>query len=263
MRILVKLTTKTICSAVAAVLFLSFMAQGSAQSQTITFRIVALNPSKIKTQNVPVRVELPIEVKPKNVLDLGGLSLDFDPTRSLFYLYKDSVHLKPAQTRIFTVEMEDVWFIAKEELDNIKERTSSLLGLFANTQYSERMERLAGDADSLISEVISTQEDESVSRSRHIGAYRINTTVIAKLKEEIEEMERILKEETGPLTPDVFAKTGFKTKAPTKTATWLIIFAVIIFIGLMSLVFFFTWYSQSKVTHKVISEAKKDSFGEE
>lgn len=76
-------------------------------------------------------------------------------------------------------------------------------------------------------------------------------------------MERLLETVGGPLTPHIFAKTKFRTEAPARTATWLIIFSVIIFIGLLSLVFFFTWYRQSKITHTVISEAKKESFFEE
>jgi hypothetical protein len=229
----------------------------------IKFRIVALNPSKVKTQRVPIKIYLPEEVKPQDVLDLGGLNLEFDAQKSLFYVYKDNVILKPGQTKIFEVEVKDIWIIPQEELDTIKEKVNILLGSFKDSPYYEKIKNLSTRANALIDEIAKSQSDESVSRSQHIGIYRTNKKALAKLKEEVAEMERLLETVGGPLTPHIFAKTKFRTEAPTKTATWLIIFSVIIFVGLLALVFFFTWYRQSKITHTVISQAKKESFFEE
>ena len=42
-----------------------------------------------------------------------------------------------------------------------------------------------------------------------------------------------------------------------------VIFSIAIFVGLLSLVFFFTWYRQSKVTRVIITDARQTSFGKE
>jgi hypothetical protein len=233
------------------------------EASTVRFRIVALNPSKVKTQTVPVKIYLPVEVKPKDILDLGPLDLEFDAQKSLFYVYKEGLTLKPSQTRVFEVEVNDVWVIPDSELNNVKSKVNFLLEAFAGSPYDEEMKNLAQRADALIKEISQSQNDESISRSQHIGIYRTNKKSLAKLKEELADMEKLLEPKGGPLTPEMLAKSRFKTTSPTKTATWIVIFSVIIFICLLSLVFFLTWYRQSKITHKVISEAKKASFGGE
>lgn len=249
---------------VVFVLFLAtFMCIEAAFAASVRFRIVALNPSSVKTQSVPLKVYLPVEIKPQDVIDSGGLNLEYDSDKSLYYVYKDGVILKPRQTKIFEVEVKDVWIIPQRELDNVLERVKLLSEVFKDTAYYVRMQNIVQNAETLIGEIAKTQKDESLSRSQHIGIYRTNSRSLDKIKKEIAEMEQLLESKTGPLTPDIFDKSKFKTRTPTKTATWLIIFAVIMFLGLLSIVFFFTWYQQSKVSHGVISEGKKTAFGEE
>jgi hypothetical protein len=50
--------------------------------------------------------------------------------------------------------------------------------------------------------------------------------------------------------------------ALTKAMTWKIILMVIIFIGLLAAVFFFTWYRKAGITKDAISQAKQFSFPE-
>ncbi len=229
----------------------------------IRFRIVAINPSSVKTQFVPVKVYLPEEVKPKNIIDLGGLKLDFDSQKSLYYVYDNGVILKPRQTKIFEVEIEDIWLIPSEEIEGVKRRIDKLLVSFKGSSHYDEVKKLSERANSLIAEIIKSQSDDTISRSQHIGVYRANIKSLSRLKDEISDMEKLLETKTGPLTPDILAESKFKTLSPTKTATWIVIFSIIIFIGLLSLVFFFTWYRSSRATHDIISEAKKISFGEE
>ena len=212
---------------------------------------------------VPVKVFLPEEVKPNDVTDLGGLNLEFDATESLFYVYKNDLVLEPGATRIYEVEVNDIWVIPQSDMDNIRDRLDTLLPVFANTQYATRMQDLQRTTENLFQEIVVNQADDTLTRSQHIGVYRTNKKGLDALKKELQEMEQILEAKSGPLTPDIFDKSKFKTRIPTKTATWLIIFSLIIFLILLSFVFFFTWYRQSRVTHEVISEARRSSFGEE
>ncbi len=232
-------------------------------ADNLRFRIVAINPSQVRTQFVPVKVYLPQEVKPDDIVDLGGLNLEFDSQKSLYYVYKNGVTLKPRETRIFEVEIKDIWLIPQEELEAVKKRVDKLLLAFKGSSHYDDVESLSKRANSLISEIVKSQNDETISRSQHIGVYRTNVKSLARLKDEISDMEKLLETKSGPLSPDILAKTKFKTLSPTKTATWIVIFSIIIFIGLLSLVFFFTWYRSSRATHDIISEAKKISFGEE
>ncbi|MBW1926568.1 MAG: hypothetical protein JRI35_05115 [Deltaproteobacteria bacterium] len=233
--------------------------EGSSQVANVKFRTVAANPSSLRSQRVPIKVYLPKEVKPDDIIDLGTLEVEFDPDRSLYYLY-GSVLLEPSQIRVFNVEVRDIWFIPQKDLDAVEEKVGDLVKAFENSKYLDRMKAIARRVEDLIDEILKTQKDEAISSSQHIGVYRTNTKALAHLKEEINEMEKILRKEGGPLTPDMLTKTKFDTEAPTKTATWIVIFVIIIFLAFLSLIIFFTWYRQAKATEKIIADAKKTVF---
>jgi len=230
---------------------------------SIRFRIVAVNPSKIRSQRVPIKVYLPQEVTPKDVLDLGGLKLEFDPTRSLFYVYKDDIILRPAETRVFEVEIKDIWVIPPEELDVVLEQAKSLALEFKGSEYEPKAEELYQKVSKLADEIIRTQSDEMMSRSQHIGIYRKNLERLDKVKKDLADMEKLLKLAKAPLTPEMLKKGKFTTEAPSKTATWVLIFVIMIFLALLSLVFFFTWHRQARIAHKRISQAKEETFSDE
>ena len=60
---------------------------------SIRFRIIAVNPSKVKTQNAKVKTYLPVEVRPKDIVDTGVLGLEYDHEMDCYYVYKDVVEL--------------------------------------------------------------------------------------------------------------------------------------------------------------------------
>ena len=229
-------------------------------ADNLRFKIIAANPSKVKTQKVPIKVYLPEELKPEDVVGLGGLSLEFDSEKSLYYVYRNDVFLKPAEIRVFEVEVVDIWLIDEAGLGIVRNRLEFLLKVFEGSEYYVKMKDISTRGEVLLTEIVKNQKDEVVSRSQHIGIYRTNSKALARLKDEMEEMEKIIERESGPLTPKMLTKTKFKTDSPTKTATWIAIFVIVFFLGLVSVIVFFTWYRHSKSTEKIISEAKKSAF---
>ena len=213
---------------------------------TVKFRIIAANPSQTRTQRVPIKVYLPEEVKTSDIIDSGGLELEFDSEKSLYYVYRNNMVLKPKEIRAFEVEINDIWVIPPDSLDNSDKRIDYLIKAFEGSEYHDRATTIKTEFETLASEIVKTQTDENLTRSQHIGVYRTNKKAFAALKSNIKEMEDILDRERGPLAPELLTKTKFATESPTKTATWIIVF--------------FTWYRQSKATDKTLSQAKKSSF---
>ncbi len=85
---------------------------------------------------------------------------------------------------------------------------------------------------------------------------------IDKIKEDIAKLEKSLATAGGPLAPDILAKTKIKSELPSKTMTWIIIFIIIIFSGLLAAVLFFTWHRQARLTSEAILSAKQSAFPE-
>ncbi|MFH0838748.1 MAG: Ser-Thr-rich GPI-anchored membrane family protein [Candidatus Omnitrophota bacterium] len=229
----------------------------SLQPGSVKFRIVTMNPSKVKEQLVNVKQYLPKEVNNKNIMDLGGLDLEYDTDKSLYYVYKNNVKLTPGEIRIFEVEVEDVWFVREGEVSDLKNRIDSIMSRLENTEYYEKAKEIAEPLYPQLNEIVTSQNDESVSRQQHIGLYRQNLITIEKIKEEIAQLEKALATAGGPLAPEMLAKTKIKSTEPTKAITWLIIFIIIIFLGLLAAVMFFIWQRQARLTREELFAAKK------
>jgi len=56
-------------------------------SASVIMKIQVENPSDKEKQTVPVKVYLPKEVNPKDLIDLGGVKPDYDPDMGMHYVH--------------------------------------------------------------------------------------------------------------------------------------------------------------------------------
>jgi hypothetical protein len=229
---------------------------------SVKFRIVAVNPSATKTQKVQVKYDLPKEVQPKDIADLGGLDLDYDSARSIHYVYKTDVELTPGEVRVFEVDVEDIWLIAPDKIADLKGRVDQILAKLEKTPYYPKAKEISDTIYPKLNDILTSQADDAVSRESHIGIYRQNLEVLAQVKEDIARMEKILVTAGGPPSPEMLAKTRIKADEPNKTMTWILIFVIIIFTGLLAGVLFFSWNRQSRIIKDELKEAKNSAFPE-
>jgi hypothetical protein len=229
---------------------------------SVRFRVVAVNPSKTRKQIVQVKTYLPEEVKPKDIMDAGSLEVEYDDQKAIYYVFKPNVELAPSEVRVFEVEVNDIWVVPQNQLDDLKQRTESIMSRLEKTEYYAKGKEIADSIYPRLQDIATTQADEAVSRSQHIGIYRDNVQVVGKIKEDIAKMEKILATAGGPLSPEMLAKPKIKAEAPTKTMTWVVIFTIIIFVGLLAGVLFFTWHGQTRITREELLAAKKSAFPE-
>lgn len=218
--------------------------------------IVIVNPSKTKTQGVPIKMYLPQEVTPKDIIDTAGLDVEFDAEKSMYYVFKESVLLRPAETRTYNVEIKDVWVIPKEDIDSLKKQTEFVVSRFEESEFYETAQKLGETISKSLETVERTQNDTTISKRRHIGVYRDNVEIVQKVKENIAMLENKLMLPTARPVPTVLEKPEVKTESPTKTTTWMIIFIIMLFIGMLAGVFFFTWQTQAHFTKNLIAGAR-------
>ncbi len=185
---------------------------------------------------------------------------EYDAEKSIYYVYRPNVELAPTEVRVFEVEVEDVWLVPQKELDGLKTQTDSILSRIKDSEYYVKAKEIADTIYSRLKDIAILQVDDTVSRSQHIGIYRQNLLVLKQIKEDIARMEKILATAGGPLAPEMLAKARIKSESPTKTMTWVVIFIIIIFIGLLAGVLFFTWHRQARLTREELLAAKKSAF---
>ncbi len=220
----------------------------------MTLKVVAINPSTEKSKTVPVRIDLPQEVKPSDIIDSGELKVEFDTERSIYYVYKPDVALAPKQTRVFEVVVRDVWFIPDVQLTGVKMQTNVLMKRLEKSEYAQSAKQLGESILSRLDDIAKFQTDEAIGRKQCIGGYRRNLQTLAAIKEDIERMEKLLSFAGGPPVPEMLEKTPLKSDAPSTTTTWLVIFLIVIFMGLLAGQFFFTWQQRVKTSGELTAE---------
>jgi len=234
----------------------------------IDLKVKVTNPSKTEKMDSPVKFLLPVEVSPKYILDRGGLDMAYDFDKETFYLFKDAVELAPAQTQEFIVKIQDMWRIAKVEIDALRSHTHNIMVLLEGSEHFERAKR-ASDKINANMDLILKSQDAKVSAVEHIAYYRENTKLLQAAKQEIADLERLVSqrgtsagvtvkwpEEAGGGSMmqrkrgyegiDLIAQSIFRGKAPTIATTWKIIFVIMGFIGVIAALFFSLWYFQIK-----------------
>lgn len=233
------------------------------ERETIEMSVVAVNPSDTKTQTVQIKTYLPKEVTPDSIIDSAGLDVEFDSEQSMYYVYKEEVKLNPGETKTFNIEMEDTWIIPQGRLDSLKAQAGSVITRLEGSQFYESAQLLGETIYKALDTVALTQNDETVSRKSHIGIYRNNLKIIDQIKDDIDRLEKQLVVASSLPKPDVLEKSELKTESPTASTSWMIIFIIMLFIGMLAGVFFFTWQTQAHATKDLISEAREKAFPEQ
>ncbi len=241
--------------------------QDTAKGVSIIMKMQVENPSKTESQTVPVKVYLPKEVSPKDILDLGDLKLDYDPETGMYYVHH-SVDLEPGQSMVKSVEMADVWVFTEEQLNSFVEEAKQMASQLAETPYGAEASALVIGIEEKVQGILKRQEETADRPSEHIRAYRQGISLINTIREDVLALERLQQDTSGgedqlkgPDSKDALAGIGDSDSriallesggvseggAPlgrsiSMTAAWRIILAILGFLGVLSAVFFITWH---------------------
>ena len=223
------------------------------EREPLVLSVVAVNPSAEKTQVVPVRIDLPQEVTPKDVIDTGELELEYDDRKESYYVYKEAVALAQKETRVFEVTVRDVWYVKQQDLDSLHKYKDLLMERLKESTYAQTAQDLGDSVAARLNDIATLQNDATLSRKTRIGSYRKHLQVIAEVKEDLARMEKLLTFTGGPPVPEMLEESPLKSDAPSTTTTWLVIFLVVLFIGLLGGVFFFSWNRHGQSVQELAS----------
>lgn len=222
-----------------AILFLT--AAGEVMAATMKMRVVVVNPSKTKAQTKTVKTFFPKEITLKDVKDPGGLDIDYDESQGLLFAFKENVELAPSETKTFEIVMEDVWNVPDEQLSLYKEKTDRIMKRLKGTAYFTQADLLAKTVYGRLDEIKKTQTDTTAPKQQHIAYYRDNVKSLEGVKADLDKLEKILVTVGGAPNIELLEKSELELKSPSAKTTWIIIFGILIFIGVLSGTFYFTW----------------------
>ncbi len=166
---------------------------------SVILRILVVNPSTTETQTFPVKIYLPKEVSPKDILDLGDLKLNYDPEKELYYV-SNEVTLEPGQSIIKLVKMKDIWVFTEEELFAFVNQAKEVAGQLAGTPNAKKATALVLTIERKVQQILKRQGETADKPGEHIQAYREGITVISSVEEDLSELDRLEQEGVAQIT---------------------------------------------------------------
>lgn len=222
-------------------------------------RYTVSNSSPDVTRTFPVRRELPAEIGISDVLDGGGLEVGIDAVSGLTYVEKRDVELEPGESVTFEVRLLDRWNVHAPRIERLRNTANDLLQrISTREQYSSVRNALESALEQI--DVIAAEEGPERLNERYVAFYRDQG-------ERLDEVEqRILRIQEAMRPVESSARFGFSVKAPTMKTTWMIIYIILGFLAVISLLFFLRWYGRSGeeelLRGKDSQGAKTDTAGE-
>lgn len=231
---------------------------------TVVFKIMAVNPSDSETQKVPLKAYLPQEVKPEHVVDAGTLKVEYDAEQGAYYVTED-VELKPGESVMRQIELEDIWVIPDEELQQFFAQVKAIVRRAEGTTYAEQVNFQAGGMEFKLNQVAARQHEASVPPQEHISQYRQDRKTLKDLEAQLAALERLVAgapPATGPTAsvqkiPGPEQEVTASKGAISVATTWKLMFAVIGFLALISVVFVMVWMKQAGTTETQNTRTEK------
>lgn len=245
----------------AMALFAASALAADAAAATVKMRMVVVNPSTTKTQTKLVKNYLPKEVTLKDVIDDGGLEVDYDAEQGMLFVTKE-IELAPSETKTFEIVLNDVWMVGDHKMEPLKKRTEITLKKLEDSPYFAQADLLAKTILGRLEEIVRTQSDQSVSRQQHIAYYRDNLKVLESVAADVERLEKLLVTAGGPPNVELLENTDAHLKSPNTKTTWILIFIILIFISILGGAFYFTWQGQARVTENIFTREKDVTFSD-
>ncbi len=219
------------------------------------FVIEAENPSR-DPKTITVRSVLPKDIKPDDLLDKQGFDVLFDQDQKTYLLQRQD-EFSPREHKKYTIVIRDIWSIPDEILNSLQNQTERLVRLLKPTPYEKFAEEQGNIALALLGEIRKLQEEVSGSLSleERMRAFVANSQKLEVVKAKIRDLQqlfleipekredpleklRILIKKLAEIKNLVLVAMGF---TPDRPITWWIILGIILFLGVMSGIFYMAW----------------------
>ena len=205
----------------------------------IILKTLVVNPSRNKTQTAKLMAYLPKEATADDIVDIGDLNVDYDIEKGLYYVHQ-KYDLKPGESISREIEIRDVWVISRADIENLTKQAKELAERLRGTTYFDMAVTLQKSIEDKVAEIMDKQEKAMDAKpGTHIGAYRSNMHTLDETNIALVKLEKMV--------ADIKAKDGSGGDKIHVQATWRLIVAMVIALGLLSAIFFIIWNRQAAI----------------
>lgn len=238
--------------AALAVGLLILAAPARAEDTELVLKVLVVNPST-EVKEFTIRQPLPPEVKPEHVLDADGLSVEYD-SQAGAYMLVGSVTLKPKESVTRKVVLGDAWVIPSERVSSLRDEVEDVTKKLKGTTYIEQGRVLASAITRRLFEIEESQSQLITNPQQHISRYRDDMKTLQLIESDMVSLRQLMVMASlrggaaSALSGDGAGEEGSYDRGRLSIlTTWRMIFLILVFLGAVSLSFFFVWQRQLKV----------------
>jgi len=154
------------------------------ETGSVVLKILVVNPSRTETQTIPVRIYLPKEVSPENILDAGDMKVDYDEEKGMYLAHKE-VELQPGESMTKMVRMKDIWMYPEGELAAFVTQAKEIAGRLQETSFVDEAAAFVLAVESKVQEILQRQKSTLSNPGEHIRAFREGGQIISSIKRDL------------------------------------------------------------------------------
>ena len=154
----------------------------------LKINIVAVNATDDASKDYPVKYYLPKELKPDDIIDAGGLTVEYDPDKQMYFA-GGTLTLGPKESRTIKIQVNDVWKISSSDVESLKKQIDEDLARVQNTPNYESGKALKDSLVKQLDSILAEQEAFSGNVERRIEAYRSHVDQLGVIKEKVFSVE--------------------------------------------------------------------------
>jgi hypothetical protein len=158
---------------------------------SIVYKTIVSNPSSLIEQTVPLKYFLPREVNQEDIIFIdSGLSVNYDIQSETLYVHGE-FNLKPEETRVFSVRVNDIWVIPEEEIAALYRQADELFEPLKGTSYFAQGSILKNDIIVSLDKAKRLQKEAYTPDSK-IKAFREATIELSSAQNKLDDLKMIL-----------------------------------------------------------------------
>ena len=164
---------------ILAYVFISSLNAGNVLAAELYINVLAVNGTD-EAKDKDIKQILPQELKAEDILDVGGLGLDYDVNTGVYYVH-GKVTLGPKETKTYKVRIKDLWQVNPADVEDIKKQIDSSFERLKDTEYFERgqkkKEGLNKRLDYIVAQLNGTDNIE-----KRVDVYRTYTEELKSIR---------------------------------------------------------------------------------
>ncbi len=147
----------------------------------LNINLLAVNASATEAKDYPIKYYLPKELKAPDILNTGGLEVDYDVDVKAYYV-SGKIALGPKESKTIKIEVNDVWKVKTDDVQAVKKQLDENLNRLKDTPDYDKGVALKARLEKIMDDILAQQETFSGNVDKRIEQYRMHVDQLQEIR---------------------------------------------------------------------------------